>query len=120
MNEREDKAGKTFKKFPIVCKFWMMKTCNKNDKCQYLHEQAETRQRIPVQSEIECPWYGLGFCKNGPNCQFKHIKKDNADELPTELPAWYLEYIYSKPIKNIFDEFEKIYPDEINEIRSKH
>jgi hypothetical protein len=116
MNEREDTKTRAAKKFPIVCKFWMMKTCNKGAACAYLHEQVGEKR--PVQHEVECPWYGFGFCKNGPNCQFKHVKKDE-ETMPTELPTWYLEYIYGKPIKNIFDDFEKIYPDEVNQVRSK-
>jgi hypothetical protein len=118
MNEREEtKFNKTAnKKFPIVCKFWMMNTCNKNDKCAYLHQQID--KRAPMQSDVECPWYGFGFCKNGPKCQFKHTVKDEAG-LPSELPAWYLEYIYGKPIKNIFDEFEKNFPGEFKQVRNR-
>jgi hypothetical protein len=116
MNEREDIKTKTTKKFPIVCKFWMMNSCSKNDKCAYLHEQIVDKR--PVQSEVECPWYGFGFCKNGPNCQFKHTKAE-ASNTPETLPPWYLEYIYGKPIKNIFDDFEKIYPDEVNLVRNR-
>lgn len=102
------------KRYPIICKFWMMGNCLKDEKCEYLHSEREKRglsfNRSIVDNHSECPMYTLGFCKNGSMCNFKHTERKiepSEDETLPELPVWYLEYVMEKPISLIFQEFEE-------------
>jgi hypothetical protein len=102
------------KRYPIVCKFWMMGNCLKEEKCEYLHSEREKRglsyNRSIVDNDTECPMYSLGFCKNGSMCNYKHTERKidpvELESMP-ELPIWYLEYVMEKPISLIFQEFEE-------------
>jgi hypothetical protein len=118
MSEREDPKlkGGTTKKYQIICKFWMMNSCLKDDKCEYLHEKKDNLQSYQTAIVKECPWYSLGFCKNGPLCKFRHEKKTG--ETP-ELPIWFLEYIFEKPINMIYEDFERTNPEEVNEMKNR-
>jgi hypothetical protein len=112
MSEREDPKlkGGTAKKYQIICKFWMMNSCLKDDKCEYLHQSYQTS------IVKECPWYTLGFCKNGPLCKLRHEKKTG--ETP-DLPIWFIEYIFEKPINMIYEDFERTNPEEVNEMKNR-
>jgi hypothetical protein len=108
----------------IICKFWMMGTCIKDDKCPYLHTERDKSnfQNKPVR-DTECNLYKLGFCKNGPLCNFKHIKEEKSEEdleNMTELPIWFIESIIGKQISLIYQDFEQQNPDEIAELKAKY
>jgi hypothetical protein len=119
----KQKTGNLPRKMQIICKFWMMGTCNKDDKCEYLHNNADFKKGKNNLISPECPFYSFGFCKSGPLCKFKHtelpqeenpfeeiIENDslnNLNENIESLPLFYLEYILEKPIGLIFEEFEK-------------
>jgi hypothetical protein len=117
------------KKYKIVCKFWMMGNCIKDEKCDYLHtgehDQKFQNKFRPSTLSIECPMYKFGFCKNGPLCKFQHTKSSQAEleniPLPeNDIPIWYLEYFFEKPINLIFEEFEKENPEIVSELKEKH
>lgn len=36
-----------------------------------------------------------------------------------ELPIWFIEYLYDKSIENIYEDFEKMNKEEVNQIRRK-
>ena len=122
MAEREEpkpKIGNLPRKQQIICKFWMRGNCNKDEKCEYLHNQSDFQSFKGQSTQIapECPMYSLGFCKSGPMCKYNHIKKteeenpyysdNNQDgEEYNILPMEFLEYFFEKPIGLIFEEFE--------------
>jgi hypothetical protein len=108
----------------IICKFWMMGNCIKDDKCPYLHTERDKSgfQNKPLR-DTECNLYKLGFCKNGPLCNFKHVKEEKSDEelenLP-ELPIWFIESIIGKQISLIYQDFEQQNPEEVSELKAKY
>jgi len=114
------------KKYPILCKFWMMGNCLKVEKCEYLHSEREKRglnyNRSIIDGDTECPLYSLGFCKNGSMCNYKHTERKfdqlEQDKMP-ELPVWYLEYVMEKPISLIFEDFEEQNKEEVEAIKKK-
>lgn len=118
----------TPKKYPIVCKFWMKGLCNKDENCAYLHQEVPynnligfnnfAASRTSQLAAKECPHYNLGFCKNGPICPFQHIKKGD-ESIPEELPIWFIEYVYGRPIHLIFEDFIMNNEEEINQLRYK-
>jgi len=137
MAEREEpkiKVGNLPRKLQIICKFWMMGNCNKDDKCEYLHNNTDFpsfKNQPNTQLPTECPMYTIGFCKNGPLCKFRHIKlseeqnpyKDVIDNKTDDienseiLPMWFLEYFLEKPIGLIFEEFENDNNEEIENMK---
>ena len=114
------------KRYPILCKFWMMGNCLKDEKCEYLHSEREKRglnyNRSIIDGDTECPMYSLGFCKNGSMCNYKHTVRKldqlEQDKMP-ELPVWYLEYVLEKPISLIFEDFEEQNKEEVETIKKK-
>ena len=51
--------------------------CNKEDKCDYLHEEGGNswhfQQYLPAEKIDEtCPYYSLGFCRDGSLCGYNH------------------------------------------------
>jgi hypothetical protein len=114
------------KRYPILCKFWMMGNCLKDEKCEYLHSEREKRGLSYIRSKIdgdtECPMYSLGFCRNGSMCNYKHterkLEQSELDNMP-ELPIWYLEYVMEKPISLIFEDFEEQNKEEVESLMKK-
>lgn len=101
-------------KFPMICKFNSMGKCRKGDDCMYLHYNSLNEvQKKP----IECPFYRAGFCKLGNLCDRQHTPlPGKRDEV---LPVWYLEYLFSKPIDQIFRDFTASYPHQIAAIEKR-
>lgn len=129
MTDREDsklKGGNVPRKSQIVCKFWMIGNCTRKDKCEYLHQQNKNNfvSYLPFNNsqeeekilKSECQLYNLGFCKNGPLCNKEHKQLDNS-LLTEEMPIWYLEYLFEKPIRMIFREFELNNSDKAFEVK---
>lgn len=110
----------------IMCKFFIMGNCIRGDNCCYLHSEEEKNKMISKPS-IECPMYNLGCCKNGPMCKYQHIKNETIDlnensllsDYP-ELPIWYLEHYFDKPIEIIFSEIERQNIQEVKELKEKY
>jgi hypothetical protein len=111
----------------IICKFWMMGNCLKEDKCEYLHQEREAPPFTPAKrgtaAQTECSMYKLGFCKNGPVCNYKHIKEtkslEEIEKLP-ELPVWFIESVMGKPLDLVFKSFEEINKEEVDILKAKY
>lgn len=118
------------KKHPIICKFWMMGNCIKDEKCDYLHTERDKNKlqnfskgfNRAQSGTIDCPMYRFGYCKNGSLCNYKHTKEEKADEVleSMELPLWFLEYVFEKPANLIFQEFEEQNKEETDELKEKY
>lgn len=135
MAEREEpksKVGNLPRKMQIICKFWMMGNCIKDDKCEYLHNKSDIQSFINSQnsqSTTECPMYSIGFCKSGSLCKFNHTRKTEEESLYADdnkaidlenlniLPLWYIEYFFEKPINIMFEELENNNKEEIEKIK---
>ena len=121
----------------IMCKYFMMGRCTKGENCFYLHSITEMKKRINIK-EKECPMYEIGYCKNGSLCKYKHIFKEKNENFQNEnlndendekkefedinfpeIPIWYIEHYFDKPIYEIFSEFEQKNESEINQIRKE-
>jgi len=117
-------APSSSKKKQIFCKFFMRGLCNKEDKCEYLHQDGgETWGFQPYafptkKIDENCPYYQYGFCRDGSLCSYNHIVLPEAD-VPEEIPIWFIEYLYDKPIEMIYEDFEKMNKDEIHQIKRK-
>ncbi len=139
MAEREEpksKTGNIPRKMQIICKFWMMGNCIKDEKCEYLHNSSDFppyKNQSNSQLPPECPMYSTGFCKNGPLCKYRHTKHAEDDNPYSEilsnncidnienseiLPMWFLEYFFEKPIGLIFEEFEYDNAEEIETMKA--
>ena len=122
-NSTIKKINQTKKK--IMCKYFMMGRCTKGENCVYLHSITEMKKRINIKEE-ECPMYEIGYCKNGPLCKYKHIHKEKLEDEKNEknqiienekcdfeeinfpeIPIWYIEHYFDKPIFEIFSEYEQ-------------
>jgi hypothetical protein len=111
----------------IICKFWMMGNCLKEDKCDYLHKEREAKSFVPAKrvssAQTECSMYKLGFCKNGPMCNYKHVKETKSpqeiENLP-ELPVWFIESVMGKPLDLVFKNFEEINKEEVESLKAKY
>jgi len=69
----------TSKKKQIYCKFFMRGLCNKEDKCDYLHQEDESwgfqsYSFLTKKVDETCPYYSYGFCRDGSLCPYNHIK----------------------------------------------
>ena len=133
-NSTIKKINQTKKK--IMCKYFMMGRCTKGENCVYLHSITEMKKRINIKEE-ECPMYEIGYCKNGPLCKYKHIYKEKLEDEKNEnqiienekcdfeeinfpeIPIWYIEHYFDKPIFEIFSEYEQNNESEINKIRKE-
>ena len=136
-NSTIKKINQTKKK--IMCKYFMMGRCTKGENCVYLHSITEMKKRINIKEE-ECPMYEIGYCKNGPLCKYKHIHKEKIENDKNEnekneiienekidfeninfpeIPIWYIEHYFDKPIYEIFSEYEQKNESEINKIRKE-
>jgi hypothetical protein len=68
------------KKYPIICKFWMMGNCIKDTKCDYMHtERDKNSYSMGFNQNQECPMFKFGFCKNGSMCTYKHIRESKSE-----------------------------------------
>jgi YT521-B-like domain len=97
------------RRWTVVCKHWLKGLCQKDEKCEYLHQYDLSR--MPVCSSItkgkvctledcvfkhtdpnmkRCPRYDLGFCIKGPQCKEKH---ERALKQPDYLPDKYFSEI---------------------------
>jgi hypothetical protein len=87
------------RRWTVVCKHWLKGLCQKDDKCEYLHQYDLSR--MPVCSSItkgktctaedcvfkhidpnskRCPKYDMGFCIKGPTCKERHERAKNPPE----------------------------------------
>lgn len=102
-------------KYGIICRYFSIGKCNKGDNCSYYHQ--EQPQEPESYKTKECDHYAVGFCKLGPYCKFKHTRSPgHRDDI---LPEWYLEYLYEKPMKLIFHDFQLMNPDLIENVHNK-
>ena len=97
------------RRWTVVCKHWLKALCQKDDKCEYLHQYDLSR--MPVCSSItkgkictledcvfkhtdpnmkRCPRYDLGFCIKGPQCKERH---ERTMKPPEYLPDKYFAEI---------------------------
>ncbi|OMJ85610.1 hypothetical protein SteCoe_13024 [Stentor coeruleus] len=97
------------RRWTVVCKHWLKGLCQKDDRCEYLHQYDLSR--MPVCSSItkgkvctaedcvfkhtdpnlkRCPRYDLGFCIKGPQCKERH---ERALKPPDYLPDKYISEI---------------------------
>jgi hypothetical protein len=121
----------------IMCKYFMMGRCTKGENCFYLHSITEMKKRINIK-EKECPMYEIGYCKNGSLCKYKHIFKEKNENFQNEnlndendekkefedinfpeIPIWYIEHYFDKPIYEIFIELEQNKNPEIIKIQKE-
>ena len=87
------------RRWTVVCKHWLKGLCQKDEKCEYLHQYDLSR--MPVCSSItkgklcsaedcvfkhidpnskRCPKYDMGFCIKGPTCKERHERNKNPPE----------------------------------------
>lgn len=105
------------RRWTVVCKHWLKGLCQKDEKCEYLHQYDLSR--MPVCSSItkgklctaedcvfkhidpnlkRCPRYDLGFCIKGPACKERHERSKNP---PEYLPDKYFSEIINPMLHSI-------------------
>ena len=111
MDQLSKRSGEAIdpRRWTVVCKHWLKGLCQKDEKCEYLHQYDLSR--MPVCSSItkgkictsedcvfkhvdpnlkNCPRYDLGFCIKGPQCKERH---ERATKPPDYLPDKYFSEI---------------------------
>lgn len=104
-------------KKPFVCRFFMKGDCNKNEKCEFIHENQGISYKNHFQ-QFNCKHFSLGLCKS--DCKFKHEILPE-EKCPVELPIWYIEYILNKKMERIYEEAELFFlKEETKSLRLTH
>lgn len=106
---------KTNKK-PFICRFYMKGECNKEDKCEFIHQQKGISFKNHLQ-QFNCRYFSQGLCNS--SCKFKH-EVSSEDQCPETIPIWFIEFYLNKKIERIFEEAEiDFLKDETIEIRKR-
>lgn len=116
-NLDKEKPNKDSKKKPFICRFYSKGQCNRGNKCEYIHEGAQSFSIHHQLQDIICPFFSYGMCVD--TCNYKH-EILSEEHCPDILPTFYLEAIMNAKLEKIFEEAENDFlAEETLEIRKR-